>query len=216
MRSARRASVRAAGALAVLGLATLAGCGGGEDAAPGTSIAPAPMPTPTGGAGSSPLEPTSAPGATSAPSDVSPGNPGTGATPSGTSSVAAPVPWDTGALPPAASVSKAPSGAAKLSILLDDGFGIRSIWTLNCDPAGGTHPEPATACGVLGANGAKALPAPSPDTACTEQYGGPQKAKITGTWRGKAVNAELSLENGCQISRWSALLGLLPPGGIAQ
>ncbi len=224
MRSARRARFRAAGALAVIGLATLTGCGGGEDPAAGTSIAPASGVAPAqsggrvraSGGGSSPMEPTPGPGATSAPSDVSPGDPGTGASPSGASSVAAPVPWDTGALPPAASVSTAPSGTAKLSILLDDGFGIRSIWTLTCDPAGGTHPEPSTACGVLGANGAKALPAPSPTTACTEQYGGPQKAKITGTWRGKAVNAELSLENGCQISRWNALLGLLPPGGIAQ
>ncbi|MFZ0161562.1 MAG: SSI family serine proteinase inhibitor, partial [Kineosporiaceae bacterium] len=144
-----------------------------------------------------------------------PADPTPGVAPS-TSGSAAPVPWDTGALPAPAPASLAASGSAKLSILLDDGFGVRSTWTLTCDPAGGTHPDPATACGVLGANGAKALPAPPATTACTEQYGGPQKAKITGTWRGRAVNAELSLENGCQITRWTALLGLLPPGGVKQ
>jgi hypothetical protein len=109
---------------------------------------------------------------------------------------------------------KAPSGTAKLSILLDNGFGVRTTWTLTCEPAGGTHPDPALACGVLGASGVKALPEPNAGQACTEQYGGPQKARLTGTWRGKPVDAQLSLENGCQIARWEALLGLLPPGGM--
>jgi hypothetical protein len=127
----------------------------------------------------------------------------------------APVPWDVSALPPPASVASAPAGAASLTILLDDGFGVRSTWTLTCDPAGGTHPDPATACGVLGAHGATALPAVKPGTVCTEQYGGPQKAKITGSWRGKPVTSQLTLENGCEIARWTALLGLLPPGGVS-
>jgi hypothetical protein len=105
------------------------------------------------------------------------------------------------------------SGPAQLSILLDDGSGVRTTWTLTCEPAGGTHPRPVGACAVLGARGATAFPAPPADAICTEQYGGPQKARITGTWRGSPVSTELSLENGCQINRWTALLGLLPPGG---
>jgi hypothetical protein len=204
MRSMRRARIRGAGVVAVIGLAALTGCGGG-DAKSATSAQPA-----ASGGGVS-VSSTDL-GLSPAPSPTDPGPSVT----SSASSSTAPVPWDTGALPAPASVSMAASGPAKLSLLLDDGFGLRSTWTLTCDPAGGTHPHPVTACGVLGASGAKALPAPAANTACTEQYGGPQKAKITGTWRGKAVNAELSLENGCQITRWTALLGLLPPGGVKQ
>jgi hypothetical protein len=50
----------------------------------------------------------------------------------------------------------------------------------------------------------------SPTTACTEIYGGPATATVTGTLDGKPVDAEFSLNNGCEISRWdkaSALLG---------
>jgi len=203
MRTVHRAGIRDAGVVAVIGLAALAGCGGG-DADSATSAVPAA--SDSGDVSVSSPEPGSSP---------SPTEPAPSVAPSASSSTA-PVPWDTGARPAPASVSTAASGSATLSILLDEGFGLRSTWTLTCDPAGGTHPDPATACGVLGAAGARALPAPPANTACTEQYGGPQKAKITGTWRGKAVNAELSLENGCQITRWTALLGLLPPGGVRQ
>jgi hypothetical protein len=41
-------------------------------------------------------------------------------------------------------------------------------------------------------------------------YGGPQTARITGTWEGGPVDATLSRTNGCEIARWKALRGLLP------
>jgi hypothetical protein len=41
-------------------------------------------------------------------------------------------------------------------------------------------------------------------------YGGPQTAKVVGTWQGKPVASRFSLDNGCQIARWNELLGLLP------
>ena len=54
-------------------------------------------------------------------------------------------------------------------------------WTLRCDPAGGTHPQDADACRKL-----KALKQPfrplRKDLQCTQQYGGPQEAVITGTY----------------------------------
>jgi hypothetical protein len=51
------------------------------------------------------------------------------------------------------------------------------------------------------------------DKTCTQVYGGPQWASITGTWQGQPVRSQLSLANGCEISRWKALQGLLPPAG---
>jgi hypothetical protein len=47
-------------------------------------------------------------------------------------------------------------------------------------------------------------------TACTQQFGGPETATVTGTFAGKRVDAEFSRANGCEIARWeqaSALLG---------
>ena len=52
-----------------------------------------------------------------------------------------------------------------------------------------------------------------PMTACTEIYGGPATATVTGTLRGEAVDAKFSRENGCEIARWDraqALLGKVP------
>jgi hypothetical protein len=118
-----------------------------------------------------------------------------------------------------ASGATGPSGAAtssdvsgSLTIVVDEGSGKPKTWTLTCDPPAGTHPDPTTACAAL-AKGAAALAMPAKDRTCTEIYGGPQTAKITGTWQGKEVAARITRTNGCEISRWDALRGLLPPGG---
>jgi hypothetical protein len=103
-----------------------------------------------------------------------------------------------------------------LTIVSDDGKGKTETWTLTCDPAGGTHPDAEAACAALAAKGESALPPVAKDMMCTQQYGGPQTAKITGTWKGETVNASFSRTNGCEISRWQDLKGLLPDaGGVA-
>jgi hypothetical protein len=48
-----------------------------------------------------------------------------------------------------------------------------------------------------------------PDVACTQIYGGPEEARIAGTVRGKAVDAMLSRNNGCEIDRWDRLASVL-------
>ena len=115
---------------------------------------------------------------------------------------------------PSGSTSEPPadSAPADLTIVVNDGSGTET-WHLTCDPAGGTHPDPQTACRVLAANGAKALPPVPADLMCTQIYGGKQTARISGTWRGTSLDAQLSRTNGCEIARWDALLGLLPRGG---
>ncbi len=109
---------------------------------------------------------------------------------------------------------KAGSVGADLVLVVDDGAGATTTWTLSCDPAGGTHPTPAAACRVLRDHGATALPPVRKDVACTQVYGGPQRATITGTWQGKPVRSSFSRVNGCEISRWDLLRGLLPSGGV--
>ncbi len=202
------------GAALVL-LAGLAACssGSGTAAAPSSppTSGPSATPTPTASATVSPAPTASAPGAsataTGPSSDVLPSRAGS-----------PPIPWDTKTAtvnaPQPTAVPSGSSGPAQLTVVLDDGSGVRSTWTLTCQPAGGDHPDPAKACGVLGANGAKAFRPVSPQTSCSQVYGGPQKALVRGTWRGAAVSTQFTLENGCEISRWNMLLGLLPPGGM--
>lgn len=99
---------------------------------------------------------------------------------------------------------------ADLTIVVDDGKGGKTTWRLTCSPGGGDHPNPANACAVLAKHGRTALTSVPRDQLCTQVYGGPQTAHVTGTWQGKPVDLRLSRTDGCQIARWNALVGLLP------
>jgi hypothetical protein len=95
--------------------------------------------------------------------------------------------------------------ADQLVITVDDGAGgAPRTWTLTCDPPGGDHPDPAAACAALAAARAPFAPVP-PDMACTQIYGGPETARIEGTWRGEPVTADYRRTDGCEIARWRAL-----------
>ncbi|MFI1385713.1 SSI family serine proteinase inhibitor [Embleya sp. NPDC020886] len=94
----------------------------------------------------------------------------------------------------------------------DNPEGVRT-YTLQCHPAGGSHPEPARACDRLEAPTAvDADPfAPVPGGAhCTMVHGGPATARITGTWAGRSVDAEFRRTDGCEIARWDNLVPVLP------
>ncbi|ASN18845.1 serine protease inhibitor [Arthrobacter sp. YN] len=53
------------------------------------------------------------------------------------------------------------------------------------------------------------FPEPRPDRICTQQYGGPQVAVVTGWFRGREVNSQFSRTDGCEIARWKTLASLL-------
>ncbi|MEV5972064.1 SSI family serine proteinase inhibitor [Streptomyces sp. NPDC051921] len=78
---------------------------------------------------------------------------------------------------------------------------------------GGTHPAAENACKRLAqltqAGDDPFAPVPA-DQMCTEQYGGPATARITGNWQGRAVDARFSRANGCEIDRWENLRPVLP------
>ena len=82
-------------------------------------------------------------------------------------------------------------------------------WTLRCEPARGTLPRPARACARLLANRDALKPVPR-GTICTQIYGGPQEALVTGTVRGKRVWVRFKRRNGCEIARWNRLAPLFP------
>lgn len=86
----------------------------------------------------------------------------------------------------------------------------RVVWTLRCDPPRGSHPRRATACRELGRLGTSTLRPVPPDTACTEIYGGPMVAVVSGTIDGARVWARLRRDNGCEIERWNQSWFLVP------
>jgi hypothetical protein len=114
----------------------------------------------------------------------------------------------------AASTSSAASGAPaedELVVQLDRGSGgDPDRYTLTCvDPAAGDLPDPAAACTLLQGLGDPFEPIPD-DATCTQQYGGPQTARVTGRWAGEPVDLQLSRTDGCRISQWDRLGPLLP------
>jgi hypothetical protein len=109
-----------------------------------------------------------------------------------------------------AAQSAAPATDLKITVWPDGrSEGDAKTYTLRCAPAAGTLPKVATACSKLGP-----LPRPfgpvSRTAICTEQYGGPQQALVTGRHEGRSVWAMFSATNGCQISRAKRIAYLLP------
>lgn len=102
------------------------------------------------------------------------------------------------------------SWGTRVAVGYQDGDGNTEVWMLDCEAGAGNHPDPDEACAALEANGAEALAPTPPNQPCTLQYGGPQTAQVTGTLRGQPVVSWLSREDGCEIERWDALVGLLP------
>ncbi|WP_445155408.1 serine protease inhibitor [Arthrobacter sp. Hor0625] len=77
-----------------------------------------------------------------------------------------------------------------------------------------TLPDPAAALAALREHGEEVFfPQPGPPRLCTQQYGGPQVAVVTGRYLGRSVHCEFSRTDGCEIARWRAMAPLL--GGTA-
>lgn len=51
---------------------------------------------------------------------------------------------------------------------------------------------------------------------CTQEYGGPQEASVTGTVAGEPISRSFNLKDGCQISAWNAAKDILGSTAGAQ
>ena len=102
----------------------------------------------------------------------------------------------------------------RIEVRLGDGAPSHT-WTLRCGASvEGSHPRAADACAHLEGMTDPFAPLPD-DLICTEQYGGPQTAHLTGRWQGAPVDLELSRVDGCRISQWDAFGPVLPvPVGV--
>ncbi|REE97397.1 SSI family serine proteinase inhibitor [Thermomonospora umbrina] len=104
-----------------------------------------------------------------------------------------------------------PSSAAQTRLDIEvrpSAKGAPTTWTLTCDPAGGSHPRAEAACQALAKLKNPFAPV-AKDAICTEIYGGPNVASVSGTWRGTRIDTDFSRSNGCEISRWEQLTPLL-------
>jgi hypothetical protein len=73
-----------------------------------------------------------------------------------------------------------------------------------------TLPDPAAALAAVERYGEDIFfPKPGPPKLCTQQYGGPQVAVVTGTFHGRTVEAVFTRTDGCEISRWKIMGPLL-------
>jgi hypothetical protein len=103
----------------------------------------------------------------------------------------------------AASGSTASAHAARVSLTIGvtgEPGAKPERWTLRCDPAGGTHPDPQSACNVL-------LHAKSPFAAvpghvmCPMIPAGTKTAVVKGTWFGKHIDTSFN-RSACGMLRW--------------
>lgn len=100
--------------------------------------------------------------------------------------------------------------ALKIEFRADTASKPRAL-TLRCaEKATGTVRNPAAACVRLQRLGRAAFRPTPPDAACTEIFGGPSTARITGTFLGFPLWVKLSRSNGCEIARWQRVAFLLP------
>ncbi|MEV0781729.1 SSI family serine proteinase inhibitor [Streptomyces sp. NPDC050423] len=86
-------------------------------------------------------------------------------------------------------------------------------YELECEPAGGSHPAARQACDRLAQLPGESTDPFTPvsrDAMCTQQYGGPATARVTGSWRGRSIDASFDRSNGCEIGRWNSLRPVLP------
>jgi hypothetical protein len=74
-------------------------------------------------------------------------------------------------------------------------------WTVRCDPAGGTDPDPAAVCKALIA----ARPfAPPPRKACPQIVIDSKAVIMTGTWFGRKVH-RVVIDGGCDLGLFAKL-----------
>ena len=98
-----------------------------------------------------------------------------------------------------------------LQIRIDPGDGSAAVtWTLSCvGVAEGSHPQAQAACDHLAGIERPFAPLPE-DVVCSQQYGGPQTARVLGRWNGEPVELDLSRVDGCRVAQWNSLVPVVP------
>jgi len=111
----------------------------------------------------------------------------------------------------APSLAHAAGDSTSLRVVYSASAGAKpKVATLRCNPPRGTVARPAAACRRLTTAG-RALFAPTPaGVACTQIYGGPQIAVVTGMLAGRRLWARFMRRDGCEVDRWNRVAFLFP------
>jgi hypothetical protein len=109
----------------------------------------------------------------------------------------------------------ATSADVDLAIVASNGHGKTERARLRCDGAGQSAVGFANSDVAELCRAAKQLEPflaskPDPRRACTQIYGGPETARITGTVGGREVNRRLDRSDGCGIADWQRAASLIP------
>jgi hypothetical protein len=177
--------------LAILALAGLAACTAAPDGAAPSSANPTASPSSSQGASGSPAPDTE-------------------------TTVPAPSP----SAPPAPPAGPG-AGNAELAIMIKPSPAEPAVnYTLVCRDGRPTteskHPAPEAACAALKNNAAILSPAPKTTAqVCTQQYGGPQTATVTGIVDDTPVDVTFARADGCEIAAWNAAQDVLGASGEA-
>jgi hypothetical protein len=95
-----------------------------------------------------------------------------------------------------------PQGSLSITVLNGPNKKIQH-WTLQCDPAGGTHPDPARACAAL-----LAIKNPFAQIRtgqeCPMILASSRRATFIGTWFGAKVDRTI-VDGGCDLANWSKI-----------
>jgi hypothetical protein len=111
---------------------------------------------------------------------------------------------DDEAAAPAPTQAPSATGLADLTLTIDyDGTGPQAPKEVEVRCAEAQDSALCTAVGQLDAKDFEPTP---PMTACTQQYGGPETARVSGTLRGEPIDARFSREQGCEIARWDTVV----------
>jgi len=120
---------------------------------------------------------------------------------------------------PAAQRTATTAGKAiELTVVFDDGSGRKTTGTLTCRgadrrAAGALDGRASAAELCAQARGNAELLTSQPDKrrACTQIYGGPETAVVTGTIDGDKVDRRFTRTNGCELADFTRAAGLLQP-----
>jgi hypothetical protein len=122
--------------------------------------------------------------------------------------------------PAAPRTTSTPAGTIELSIRFDDGAGRRETASLTCRGGvqsaggyleGGGKASAGELCAKARSLEALLTTAPDAGRVCTQIYGGPETARVTGTIDGKPVDRRFTRTNGCEIADFQRAAALLQP-----
>lgn len=102
----------------------------------------------------------------------------------------------------ASSPAAAPKASLTITVLNGPDRKI-SHWTLQCDPAGGTHPDATGACAALLALKNPFAPIRAGQD-CPMILASARRVTFVGTWFGAKVDATI-IDGGCDLANWSKL-----------